>query len=818
MSEDVLEYDLPPAPTPVPEVVRRRIRVTGVVQGVGYRPFVCNLARAGGLAGWVLNDPQGVLVEAEGPADAVAGFTAALRTQAPVLAQVTGVTAEPVPATGEWPATFAIRRSDAAGPPSTIVPADSHVCADCLAELFDEGDRRYRYPFINCTNCGPRYSLIRALPYDREQTTMAAFTMCDRCRGEYEDPADRRYHAQPNACPACGPALRLVGPDGELAAGPAALAPAVAALAAGRTVAVKSVGGYHLAVNARDAAAVARLRRRKRRDAKPFALMVPDLAVAAGFAEIGDHEADMMTSPARPIVLVRKRPAAAGGLPAEIAPRSPDLGIMLPSAPLHHLLLAEPGLDVLVMTSGNVSGRPIVYRDEDALAELFEVADLVLYHDRGIEVRVDDSVLRCSAHPRLAEPVITFLRRSRGYAPYPVEVKEDLPPIVAYGAELKTTVAISSGRRVYLSQHIGDLKNDETFESHRRTAAHLTRLHDLTPGYAACDLHPAFRSTRSALVEYEGRVFQIQHHHAHMASCMAENGLSGRTLGVVFDGAGYGADGTIWGGEFLLGDYRAVRRVAHLRRLPLLGGDKAVLEPIRTGYALALDALSGGALAGGGADGDVTGAFPALAALGDHEREVYAVMARRGLNSPLSSSMGRLFDGVAALLGVCTHLEYEAQGPIELEGALGRDLTPGDPYPFGRTVRAAAAGPVTEPVTEVDARPAIRRLAADLAAGADLRTLSLGFHSGVVAMVAEQCEAVRREHGVNQVVLSGGVFMNEFVLVNCLVALREAGFDAYCHRFVPPGDGGIALGQAMVAGSRLAGRRHPARPDDKGDG
>jgi hydrogenase maturation protein HypF len=810
MSEDVLEYGLPPAPvpTPVPAVERRRIRVTGVVQGVGYRPFVCNLARAGGLAGWVLNDPQGVLVEAEGPAEAVASFTAALRTRAPVLAQVTGVSAEPVPATGEWPATFAIRRSDAAGPPSTIVPADSHVCADCLAELFDEADRRYRYPFINCTNCGPRYSLIRALPYDREQTTMAAFTMCEACRGEYEDPADRRYHAQPNACPACGPALRLAGPDGDRAAGQAALAPAVAALAAGQTVAVKSVGGYHLAVNARDAAAVARLRRRKRRDAKPFALMVPDLAVAARLAEIGDHEADMMTSPARPIVLVRKRPA--GGLPAQIAPRSPDLGIMLPSAPLHHLLLAGPGLDVLVMTSGNVSGRPIVYRDEDALAELFEVADLVLYHDRGIEVRVDDSVLRCSAHPRLAEPVITFLRRSRGYAPYPVEVKQDLPPIVAYGAELKTTVAISNGRRVYLSQHIGDLKNDETFESHRRTAAHLTGLHDLSPGYAACDLHPAFRSTRSALVEYEGRVFQVQHHHAHMASCMAENGLSGQTLGVVFDGAGYGADGTIWGGEFLLGDYGAVRRVAHLRRLPLLGGDKAVLEPIRTGYALALDALPG----------DAAGAFPALAALSGHEREVYAVMARRGLNSPLSSSMGRLFDGVAALLGVCTHLEYEAQGPIELEGVLGRDLTPGDPYPFGRTVHGA--------MTEVDPRPAVRRLAADLAAGAGLRALSLGFHSGVVAMVAEQCEAVRREHGVNQVVLSGGVFMNEFVLVNCLVALREAGFEAYCHRFVPPGDGGIALGQAMVAGSWLAGRAQAARPggtrpvaarpDDKGDG
>ena len=531
--------------------------------------------------------------------------------------------------------------------------------------------------------------------------------------------------------------------------------------------------------------------------------MVASLAAAARLAEISDHEAQVLTTPARPIVLVRKRAAGCAGrhedaidaLPEEIAPRNPSLGLMLASAPLHHLLLAEPGLDVLVMTSGNVSGLPIVFRDEDALGELFEVADLILYHDRAIETRVDDSVVRCSAHPDLSEPVFTFLRRSRGYAPYPVEVADSLPPIIAFGAELKTTVAITGGHRVYLSQHIGDLKNDETVAAHRRTAVHLASLHGLSPVYAACDLHPAFRSTRSALVEYEGKVVQVQHHHAHMASAMAENKLSGPTLGVVFDGAGDGPDETIWGGEFLLGDYASVRRVAHLRRLPLLGGDKAVHEPIRTGFALATEAMGDAALT----------AFPALAMLSQREREVYAVMMRRGVNSPLTSSMGRLFDGIAALLGICAHAEYEAQGPIELEGLLGRDLKLTEPYPFGRTRR--------DGVTELDFQPVIAGLAADLAGGDDLRVLSRRFHSGVVSMVLAECEAVREGYGVDQIVLSGGVFLNEFVLVNCLATLTRAGFGVYAHRRVPTNDGGVALGQAMVAAARI--RSEAAHVADK---
>lgn len=773
--------------------VRRLARVTGVVQGVGYRPFVYKAALAHGLTGWVLNDPEGVLTEVTGPLDAVEAFLAELTDQAPPQARVTGVHVEELPVPADPSDEFVIRTSVHTGSKDTIVPADGHVCADCLAELTDPADRRYRYPFINCTNCGPRYSIVQALPYDRAQTTMADFTMCAACAGEYGDPLDRRYHAQPNACPDCGPRLLSADASGNTLRGEEALKAAVTALQAGRIVAVKSVGGFHLAVDARDEAAVRGLRAGKRRDSKPFAVMSRDLETAAGFAEIGPAEAALLVSSSRPIVLARKKP---GGLPEAIAPRNPNIGVMLPSAPQHHLLLAEEGLDTLVMTSGNVSGYPIAYRNEDALEQLFAIADLVLYNDRDIETRVDDSLVRCSAHPELDGPLVSFLRRARGYAPYPVEVDVELAPMVAFGAELKTTVALSRGTRVYLSQHIGDLKNDETWESHQQTARHLAALHELTPRNAAVDLHPQFRATRLALKEegseYE-RVVQVQHHHAHMASCMAENRLTGPTLGVVFDGAGYGPDGTTWGGEFLLGGYREAQRVAHLRTVPLLGGDRAVKEPVRTGFALALDAL-------GEPEAAVT-AFPVLGRWDEQQLHVFATMARRGVNAPHASSMGRLFDGVAALLDVTTHAEYEAQGPIELEGLLARDLSmtaPEQRYRF--------ALDTTTTTDQIDPRPVVRALAGDLAEGVDRAEISRRFHSGVVDMVVERALAVREAHGADafeQVVLSGGVFLNEFLLVNCLVELRRAGFRAYCQQQVPTNDGGIALGQIMVAHARL---------------
>ncbi|WP_329107987.1 carbamoyltransferase HypF [Micromonospora sp. NBC_01699] len=765
-----------------------RVRVTGVVQGVGYRPFVYRLAHRYALSGWVYNDPEGVLVEAAGPVDLLTRFAAELSSGAPELARVDDVrVTRGLPPDPDADGRFVIVTSRQAGSRTALVPADTHVCVDCLAELRDPADHRYRYPFINCTNCGPRYSIVRDLPYDRTQTTMATFRMCVRCETEYRDPLDRRYHAQPNACPACGPRLLYAtGPDSpEVAVGDDALRRCAEALAQGRIAAIKSVGGFHLAVDASNAEAVARLRRRKRRDSKPFAVMARDLATAHRLVHLEPAEVDLICSPARPILLARKR---AGSLPESVAPRNPNLGVMLPSAPHHHLLLDEPGLGTLVMTSGNISGYPIAYRNEEALEQLFEIADVMLYHDRDIEIRVDDSVVRLSTHPELERSLLTFLRRARGYAPYPVDVGRPLATVVAYGAELKTTVALSSGNRVYLSQHIGDLKNDETYASHRRAAEHLAGLYEIRPQLRAYDLHPQFRSTRSASAgdAEEPATEFVQHHHAHMASCMAEHRLTGPTLGVVFDGAGYGEDGTIWGGEFLLGDYASVRRVAHLRPLALVGGDQAVREPIRTGLALALDALDDPDL--------VTAAFPVLATLSEQHRHVYGRMAARGINSPMTSSMGRLFDGIAALLDVCVRAEYEAQGPIELEGLLERDLKPDRAYHFDAEV--------TGGVTQLDPRPVVRAVAADLAAGIDLPRISRRFHTAVVDAVTRQCLAVRDTTGVDRIVLSGGVYLNEFLLVNCMIDLARQGLTVHCHRQVPTNDGGIALGQVLVADAR----------------
>lgn len=766
---------------------RWRLRVTGVVQGVGYRPFVYKLAHELGLSGWVRNDPEGVLVEASGPAAALAEFAAGLSARAPELARVDGVlTTRGLPEGSVPEGPFSIVHSEHSGARTALIPTDTHVCRECQAELRDPHDRRYRYPFINCTNCGPRYSLIRDLPYDRPMTTMASFTMCPACKAEYEDPLDRRYHAQPNACPDCGPRLLLADRAGGTAERDEALRRTAQVLADGGIAAVKSVGGFHLAVDATNAEAVALLRRRKRRDSKPFAVMVRDLATAQSLVELSEDEIDVLRSPARPILLARKRP---GSLPEAVAPRNPNLGLMLPSAPHHHLLLDEPGLEALVMTSGNISGYPIAYRNQEALDQLFEIADVILYHDRDIEIRVDDSVVRVSVHDQLDAPLLQFIRRSRGYAPYPVDVGRPVAPVVAFGAELKTTVALTNGSQVFLSQHIGDLKNDETFASHRRTARHLARLYALTPTVTAHDMHPQFRSTRAALEEGTEHTVEVQHHHAHMSSCMAENHLSGTTFGVVFDGFGYGDDGMLWGGEFLLGDYDRYRRIGRLRRFPLIGGDQAVHEPLRTGYALALDAY----------DGDqerAVAAFPALAQFDEQQRHVFATMAARGLNSPPTSSMGRLFDGVAALTGVCARAEYEAQGPIELEGLLMRDPTPESVYHF--------TSQESEGLTEVDPRPVLRAVAADVAAGVPVERISRRFHTAVVEAIADRCRAVREETGVAQVVLSGGVFLNEFLLLNCLTSLRADGFDAYVHRQVPTNDGGIALGQVMVADARTS--------------
>jgi hydrogenase maturation protein HypF len=769
-----------------PSIFTQKIRVSGVVQGVGFRPFIYRLASVYGLSGWVLNDPEGVLIAVQGCLDKIEGFFAAIGVEPPILSKISKIEIlEQTEHREQIYDNFDILESSIEGSKHAVVPSDSHVCEDCLCELLTESDRRYRYPFINCTNCGPRFSLIQHLPYDRKHTTMSSFDMCAACYSEYTDPDHRRYHAQPNACADCGPKVSLSGPDGVIGESDTAVLLAVNALLEGLVVAIKSVGGFHLAVNAQDGAAVERLRQRKKRDAKPFAIMVDSVASAGNYVECLAHEAQLLESAPRPIVLLKKKE---GALPGRIAPNNPNLGVMLASAPLHYLLLNDTRMPVLIMTSGNVSGYPIAYQNNTALEQLFSVADYVLHHDRDIETRVDDSVMRCSTHNELDRPLVSFIRRSRGYAPYPLELKFPLKNIVAFGAELKTTVALANKEKVYISQHIGDLKNDETFRSHQECAEHLCQLYDLHPDWIACDMHPSFRSTRFAREKDSKKIIQVQHHHAHMASCMAENQLEGQTIGVIFDGAGFGLDNTIWGGEFLTGDYVSFKRAVHLRHIHLLGGDKAVHEPIRLALALAVESMGNTEV--------LYKKVPSLKCLDEQQRHVFTTMLMKKISAPPTSSMGRLFDGVAALLDICVKAEYEAQGPIEMEALLDRDMSLAAPYSFLFDYGSEPA--------QIDYRPLICDIVSDIENKRPSREISRRFHSTIVEIVTTVCRHLREITKIHQVVLSGGVFLNEFLLVNSMVGLRRNGFSVHCHHMVPTNDGGISLGQIMVANAQLS--------------
>lgn len=762
----------------------RRYRVCGIVQGVGFRPFVHRLARSYGANGWVLNDSEGVLLEVQASEQAIDSFIDELVSRPPPLARITDVrqVAHDVPVPRYEG--FEIRKSVDLAYMDTIIPPDSNVCDECLSEMRDPNDRRYRYAFINCTHCGPRYSIIHGMPYDRAQSTMRAFTLCPQCHREYEDIEDRRYHAQPNACPACGPHLQLTDRDGVPVETDDVVRDTIARLRNGAIVAIKSLGGFHLVVDARNETAVRELRRRKRRDAKPFAVMVADAEAAARWAHANPHERALLESPQRPIVLLRKR---AETLPEAIAPRNPNLGVTLPSTPLQHLLLEDPALSVLVMTSGNLSGHPIAYENQAALDQLREIVDAFVLNDRDIRTRVDDSIVRVIVRDGKHVPLMSFMRRSRSYAPYPIHLPYSVGSIVALGAELKTTVGIGKANQVFISQHIGDLKNDTTFKSHTDCAAHLQALLAVRADTLACDMHPAFRSTRAAVEQTQMQVVQVQHHHAHMVSCMAENGLSGTTIGVIFDGAGYGPDGTIWGGEFLLGDATGFERVGHLRPLLLLGGDQAVKEPIRVAIALLVDTFGEHA---------AQLALPALLAVDEQRRDVFAKMAARRINATTTTSMGRLFDGMSALLGICSRVEYEAQAAIEMEALLQRDFHRVRPFEYAIETHGECL--------EVDYRPIVREAVERLLEpGADVAELSRRFHSTVVEIIGDMCERLVARFGVEQIVMSGGVFSNEFVLVNALSALESRGFKPYCHQLVPTNDGGISLGQVVVAAARV---------------
>ncbi|MGI8535576.1 MAG: carbamoyltransferase HypF [Mycobacteriales bacterium] len=755
-----------------PTTLRIRAHVSGLVQGVGFRPFVWREASTRGLSGWVGNDAAGVVLEAEGDADEVHSLLQALHSPPP-LARVDEVRSEWLAPTGAGG--FEVRSSATGGARLALVSPDTATCGDCLRELHDPADRRFGHPFVNCTSCGPRYTIVQAVPYDRSRTTMAGFPLCVACRAEYEDPADRRFHAEPVCCPDCGPRLRLLDRSGREQAGDA-VAGTVALLRDGAIVAVKGVGGYHLAVDAQQEEAVAGLRRRKHREDRPFALVVAGVDAARELCEIGAVELALLTSAARPIVLLRRRVDAP--VAPSVAPDSPSLGLMLPYTPLHTLLL-EAHAGPLVLTSGNLSDEPIAFADADAASRLSGIADGFLLHDRAIRTRVDDSVVKVVRGRML--PV----RRSRGYVPNPVVLPLESPaPVLACGSALKNTFCLTRGRHAFVSHHVGDLDDYATMRSYRDGIAHLTRLLDVDPTVVAHDLHPDYPSTRYALDLPDVELIGVQHHHAHIASCLADNGVSGPVIGVAFDGVGLGTDGTAWGGEFLLADLAGFSRAAHLAEVVMPGGDAAARQPWRMAAAH-LDAAY---------DGDLPPGLAVAIRQGRRWEQVLSV-ARAGVNAPLTSSAGRLFDAVSSLLGVRDVITYEGQAAIELEHVA-------DSAETGSYLVPVSA----DPVARVEVAYLIRAVTEDLATGTAVPVIAARFHNALADLVLTVCRRLRELSGRSTVALSGGVFQNALLLSGCLDRLEGAGFEVLTHRQVPPNDGGISLGQAAVASALLRTR------------
>jgi hydrogenase maturation protein HypF len=710
---------------------RLRIRLRGIVQGVGFRPFVHNLATRHGLAGFVLNSSAGLIAEVEGDPAEVRAFGLAITAEAPPLAWIQDAESselEPAGYTG-----FEIRHSLSVTGEFALISPDVATCADCLSDITTPGNRRYGYAFTNCTNCGPRYTIIRDIPYDRPNTTMAEFRMCADCQAEYDNPSDRRFHAQPNACPECGPVLSVPIEEARLR------------LAAGEILAIKGLGGFHLACDARNEAAVRELRRRKRRSDKPFAVMVRDIAVARSLGEAGTCERAELESPRHPIVIL----AARVEWPA-VAPGNPTLGVMLPYTPLHHLLFQDAAYDALVMTSGNLSEEPIVVGNQEAAERLAQVAGAFLTHNREIYMRADDSVVRCfEGRPRV-------LRRSRGYAPQTLDLGRAVPELLAVGGELKNAFCLTKGHHAILSQHIGDLENYETLVFFEETLANLKKLFRVEPRAVVHDLHPGYLSTRYARAVPDLPKIGVQHHHAHIAACMLENGLDGEVIGVAFDGTGYGTDGAIWGGEFLVAGYAGFTRRAHLRYAPLAGGDAAIREPWRAALAY-VDRVEG---------------------VPDERQRVVRHMIDTGFNTVQTSSCGRLFDAVAAIIGLRNQVTFEGQAAIELEAIADFSVT--GRYEF------------TLDGEDLDFRPAIAAIAASRESKG---AIAARFHNTVAEAIVHTCRTI----GLDRVCLSGGTFQNMKLLQRVVPALRAAGFTVYLHERVPPNDGGIALGQAAVA-------------------
>ena len=764
------------------------MQIHGTVQGVGFRPFVYQLAQRLHLAGFVLNTTDGVLIEAEGTDAALAAFLHDLVNNPPPLAEVAGVSVNEVNVQEETG--FVIRDSVEQEFEGVLVSPDVATCDDCRREVLDPANRRYGYPFTNCTNCGPRYSIIEAVPYDRPRTTMRDFHMCADCQAEYDDPANRRFHAQPNACPNCGPRLTLVERNGAAITVPASdpgkqtndldvIREVRRRLREGEIVAIKGLGGFHLACDAENDEAVFRLRNGKRRSDKPFALMAADLRAVESFCHVSDEDREVLLNARHPIVILPRRPGSR--ISPAVAPGNNTLGVMLPYTPLHTLLFIDstemPSVfTALVMTSGNLSEEPIVTSNEEALLRLGKVADAFLLHDRRIHMRVDDSVVRVAqGKPRV-------LRRARGYVPAVVNLARPAAEILACGPELKNTFCLTRGRQAVLSQHIGDMENYETLLFFEETLANLKTLFRIEPRAIACDLHPGYLSTHYALKQVGLPKLSVQHHHAHIASCMAENGLDGKVIGVAFDGTGYGTDGKIWGGEFLVADFDKFERRAHLKYIPLAGGDAAVRQPWRAALAYLLETYGN----------DLPDHLSLWKEVNAKELALVRKMIERGINTVATSSCGRLFDAVASILGLRHEINFEGQAAIELEMAAQEGIE--DFYPF-------QIDP-DEP-WEIDVRPVIESTVIDLEQGEPKGTIAARFHNTLSVIVAEVCRKLRERENLNRVCLSGGSFQNMLLLNRTFSALTENGFEVYLHQRVPPNDGGIALGQAVVADALL---------------
>jgi len=778
-----------------------KISIKGIVQGVGFRPFVFNLARELSIKGFVTNSADGVEISAEGCNLEL--FLERLRKEAPPLSRIMSIAITPAEFAGYGD--FSIGGSSDEGE-FTLVSADTAACDDCLKEMLDQNDRRYLYPFINCTNCGPRYSITKAVPYDRANTTMQKFVMCGKCAAEYEDPRDRRFHAQPNACPDCGPAPALII-NGKLHESADPIGDAITLLGKGGIIAVKGLGGFHLACDATNAEAVATLRARKRKSNKPFALMAPDLETVRRFCHVGGDEENILLSAKRPAVLLRKKPEC--GLSDAVSPNNSRLAFMLPYTPLHYLLFYQrnpgardrPNFDALVMTSGNISEEPIVIDNDEAVLKLSAFADALLVHNRDIFMRVDDTILRVSENhmPQIwagmprgsrsggneSKPPLFFIRRSRGYVPEPIPLLEDGPEVLGCGADLKNSFTITKGRYAIPGQHIGDMENFETLRFFEEALKNLKTVYRASPAAIAHDLHPGYLSTQWALRQEGVEKFAVQHHYAHIASVMAEKGIKEKVLGVVFDGSGYGGDGTLWGGEFLVADLNGFSRAGRLEYIPLPGGEKAIKEPWRTAVSFIKKAA-------GREIFDYLRPSGFVEKYGRKNMEDIIKVSEQPAFSPLSSGAGRLFDAVSALIGLCDINTFEGEAAMALEAHIDENID--DDYPVDISFR--------DPM-EIDFSAAFLAILGDLEKGANTRTISAKFHNTVVAAVVRSAVKLALTNNIKKVILSGGVFQNAYLAGMTTSLLRSEGLGVYTNEIVPCNDGGISLGQAYIIRERI---------------